>query len=240
MSRKQKYSYEDKVKACEDYTSGKRSAAEIARDLKMGKRGKIRVWSWSQQFTMHGPQVFLPTHHNQKYSKELKIQVVQDYLASKGSIEKTANQYGLRSTTQLRQWLKKYTGLEELKDYSPQPEVYMASRKKTTREERIEIVQYCIDHDKDYKGTAARYGCSYSQVFDWVRKYQDKGEEGLQDKRGQRKPENELNETERLQRQVKILESKLKEAEMENELLKKLQEVEGRRYSPEGNSHRSS
>ena len=95
-------------------------------------------------------------------------------------------------------------------------------------------------HDKDYKGTAARYGCSYSQVFDWVRKYQDKGEEGLQDKRGQRKPENELNETERLQRQVKILESKLKEAEMENELLKKLQEVEGRRYSPEGNSHRSS
>jgi transposase len=240
MSRKQKYSYEDKVKACEDYASGKSSAAEIARDLKMGKGGERTVQSWVKQLDLQGPQVFLPTHHNQKYSKELKIQVVQDYLAEKGSIDRIANQYGLRSTTQLQKWVKKYTGHEELKDYNPQPEVYMASRKKTTREERIEIVQYCIDHDKDYKGTAARYGCSYSQVFDWVRKYQDKGEEGLQDKRGQRKPENELNETERLQRQVKILESKLKEAEMENELLKKLQEVEGRRYSPEGNSHRSS
>ena len=240
MSRKPKYSFEEKIKACEDYASGKSSAAEIARDLKMGKGGERTVQSWVKQLDQQSPQVFLPTHHNQKYSKELKIQAVQDYLAGKGSIERIANQYGLRSTAQLRQWVKKYTGLEELKDYSPQPEVYMASRKKTTREERIEIVHYCLNHDKDYKGTASRYGCSYSQVFDWVRKYLDKGEEGLQDKRGQRKPENELNETERLQRQVKILESKLKEAEMENELLKKLQEVEGRRYSPEGNSHRSS
>jgi len=240
MSRNSRYSYEDRIKACEDYKSGKRSAAQIASDLKMGRRGCAVVRTWAQKFEACGPQALLPTNHNQTFTKELKRQAVQEYLDGKGSLERIANQHGLRSKTQLQEWIKKYTDHEELKDYRPQPEVYMASRKKTDREERIEIVRYCLDHDKDYKGTAAMYGCSYSQVFDWVRKYMDRGEEGLQDRRGRRKPESELNETERLQRQVKILEAKLKEAEMENELLKKLQEVEGRRYSPKGSSHRSS
>ena len=51
-------------------------------------------------------------------------------------------------------WISKYNSHEELKDYDPHPEVYMTKRKKTTCEERKEIVQYSIDHQKDYKGTA--------------------------------------------------------------------------------------
>ena len=33
----------------------------------------------------------------------------------------------------------------------------MAERKKTTKEERMEIVQYCINHGRNYKETAAKY-----------------------------------------------------------------------------------
>ena len=32
------------------------------------------------------------------------------------------------------------------------------ARRKTTLEERKEIVNYCINHNNNYKGTASRYG----------------------------------------------------------------------------------
>ena len=49
-------------------------------------------------------------------------------------------------------------------------------RKKTTKEERREIVGYCLEQGKDYKDTAAKYGVSYSQVYQWVRHYEECGE----------------------------------------------------------------
>ena len=53
---------------------------------------------------------------------------------------------------------------------------------------------------------------------------------GKTDKRGKRKEAEQLSEIEILQRKVKILERQLKEKEMENELLKKVKEIERRRY----------
>ena len=131
----------------------------------------------------------------------------------------------------MRRWIAKYNDLKELEDYIPRPEVYqkMAYRKKTTQEEREEIVKYCIDHNKDYKNTAAVYDVSYSQVYGWVQKYLKNGSEALADKRGKRKEESELTEVEKLQRQNKILEAKVRELEMESVLLKKVEEIERRR-----------
>ena len=73
----------------------------------------------------------------------------------------------------------------------------MAERKKTTKEERMEIVQYCIDHDRNYKETAVKYGCSYHQVYLWVSKYDRQGTDGLNDNRGHRKKEENLTDKEK-------------------------------------------
>lgn len=100
------------------------------------------------------------------------------------------------------------------------------ARRKTTKEERIEIVKYCIEHDSDYKNTAAKYDVSYSQVYAWVRNYKANGEAGLEDRRGRRKPDEELDELERLRRENVRLKKQLKEQEMLNELLKKVKELE--------------
>lgn len=89
-----------------------------------------------------------------------------------------------------------------------------------------------MEHNKNYKETAEKFDISYMQVYQWVKKYLASGEEGLIDRRGQHKTEEQLSETEKLQRKVKILERKLKEMEMENKLLKKVQEIERRRCSP--------
>ena len=75
------------------------------------------------------------------------------------------------------------------------------------------------------------YDVSYSQVYGWVQKYLKNGNDALTDKRGKRKEESELTEVEKLQRQNKILEARIRELEMEAVLLKKVQELERRRSS---------
>lgn len=102
-----------------------------------------------------------------------------------------------------------------------------SARRKTTREERKEITEYCIAHRKDYKGTAALYDVSYSQVYTWVKKYLAKGEEGLVDKRGHHKTDDEVDELERLRRENLRLKRQLEEQNMVVELLKKVKEFEG-------------
>jgi transposase len=44
----------------------------------------------------------------QTYSEEFKIQVVQSYLNNEGSQSAIAKKYGLKSKTQLMDWVRKY------------------------------------------------------------------------------------------------------------------------------------
>ncbi|MDO5139479.1 MAG: helix-turn-helix domain-containing protein [Oscillospiraceae bacterium] len=228
MGRKSKYTFEQKLKAVEEYISGKKSAAEIATELSMGKRGRIRVREWANRYRENGQDILLARQTNTAYSKEFKTQVVEEYLRGSDSLNSLVAKYGIRSTTQICDWISKYNSYEELRDYDPHPEVYMAKRRKTTLEERKEIVEYCLEHNKDYKGTALKYDCSYSQVYQWVRNYEADGADGLKDNRGKRRQEKELSETEKLQRRIKQLERELLQKERENELLKKVDEFERR------------
>ena len=59
--------------------------------------------------------------------------------------------------------------------------IWQTHEEKTTIEERKEIVDYCINHNRDYKGTASIYNVSYSQVYSWVKKYECTGDDGLTD-----------------------------------------------------------
>ncbi|MGY1423448.1 transposase [Bacillus cereus] len=45
---------------------------------------------------------------NNVYSDELKLQVVQSYLNGEGGYLKIASQYGLKSKTQVENWVKWY------------------------------------------------------------------------------------------------------------------------------------
>ena len=135
----------------------------------------------------------------------------------------------ISSRSVLQRWIKKYNANMELKDYDPKREVYMAdAKRKTTLEERKEIVEYCISHGRDYKNTAALYDVSYSQVYTWVKKYGADGEAGLTDRRGHHKTDEEVDELELLRRENLRLKRQLEERDMLVELLKKVKEFEGR------------
>lgn len=105
----------------------------------------------------------------------------------------------------------------------------MAKGRKTTFNERVEIVQYCIAHEHNYAETAEKYQVSYQQARNYTIKYESDGINALQDNRGRRKPEDEMTELEKLRAENKILRAQKERAEMEASFLKKLAEIERRR-----------
>ena len=163
------------------------------------------------------------------YSAELKYQAVSDYLSGKGSLREICRKYKIRSTRQLRNWIKMYNSHRELRPSRGRgSDIYMTKGRNTTYEERVEIVSYCIEHGNDYTAAIEKYGVSYQQIYSWVRKYNEKGAEGLVDKRGKRKPESEMTELEKLRAENRVLEARNKRLELECAVLKKLEEIEGR------------
>ena len=56
-------------------------------------------------------------------------------------------------------------------------------------------MKYCLEHNRDYKGTANKYDVSYYQVYSWLKKYEISGEDGLLDKRGHHKKFQRKNNT---------------------------------------------
>ena len=103
----------------------------------------------------------------------------------------------------------------------------MAKGRKTTQEERAEIVAFCIEHNKNYGLTVETYKVSYQQIYNWVRKYEEGGVDKLKDNRGRSKPAEEMTELEKLKAEMKILEAKNRKLEIENVFIKKLQELKG-------------
>ena len=169
-----------------------------------------------------------------KYSAELKLQAVQDYLAGKGSLRKICKKYGIPDHKMLRQWISCYNGHKDYRRHTgAKGEIYMTKGRKTTQEERAQIVAFCIEHGKDYGLTVETYKVSYQQIYSWVRKYEAGGVAGLVDRRGKSKPEDELTEAERLRQENRMLQAMLKDKEMEIALLKKLRELRGGGWSAE-------
>ena len=168
------------------------------------------------------------SHKNKKYSKELRITAVEAYQRGEGSQKEICKKYGIIHTRQLYDWIMWYNGHKEMKrNNTAKGEIYMTKGRKTTQEERAEIVAFCIEHGKDYGLTVETYQVSYQQIYAWVRKYEEKGVKGLTDRRGKAKPEDELTEEDRLRQENKILQAKIKDQEMEIALLKKLRELRG-------------
>ena len=128
-----------------------------------------------------------------------------------------------------KEWINKYNSHRELKDTSKGRTSSMTKGRKTTWEERIQIVLYCLRNGKDYQKTAEIYEVSYQQVYQWVKKYEDGGDEALKDKRGRKKEEAELTPEEKIKLEIKKLERENERLRAENLFLKKLEEIERRR-----------
>lgn len=226
MSFKHKFSYEEKVKIVSEYIDGTYGFLEICRRYNINQ-GSLKNWKrLYETFGWSGLNTGAKTSY---YSKEIKESAVADYLSHTLTVPEILKKYQIRSETQLKRWIKKYNGHEELKSSKTGGKRIMTKGRKTTFDERVEIVQYCIAHDHNYAETSEKYQVSYQQARNYTVKYESGGVESLKDNRGKRKNPDEMSELERLRAEVKILRAEKERAEMEASFLKKLEEIERRR-----------
>lgn len=230
MSRKVKYSKKLKLSVVQKYLNGEGSSPSLAKEI--GTTNTI-ILRWVNKYKSFGENAFNVSYSNAAYTKEFKKQVVLDYLNGEGSYTDLMVKYNIPANSTIEKWVKDYNSYIELKDYIPGgKEIYMAKSRKVSKDERIEIAKYCIEHNLDYVRTAKFYETTYANVFNWVKKYRENGEEGLNDNRGRKKlVEEDNSEVATLKRQLKQMERERNRALLEVELLKKLDEIERRRFT---------
>ena len=215
MSERKKQKPEEKVKIVKRYLAGEVSMSEAVTEA--GVNWKT-LQKWVMQYEAEGAAAFLPGRREHIYSPELKLQA------------EFSKKYGLRDRRQLRNWLKVYHAHGDFNSVKfSGGGSYMKQGRDTTQEERIQIVKDCLASGKKYGEMALKYKVSYQQVRTWTLRFEEMGEAGLEDRRGKRKKDQvPRTELEKAQIEIEQLKHKLYLAEMERDLLKKLDEIERR------------
>ena len=222
MPHKGRFPVEEKVKIVEGYIGG-----EIPRHTILNQHGVNwgTLREWVRLYKTRGIEGLTPAKKNRTYSADVKRLAVLEYLEC-GSQHTVCKKYDISRRSMLQNWIKQYNGHGDFKQPSSGGAIYMTKGRRTTLEERIEIVSHCIAHNKDYGKTIERYNVSYQQIRGWIRKYEQDGPEALVDRRGKRKEVTAMTEIEKLQAQLKLKEAENLRLQMENELLKKLEALE--------------
>ena len=225
MSKRRRIEIEEKIRIAKACINGELGVFEAGRILGIDYHS---VEDWIRLYETEGIDAFLPQKGNRKYDPAVKAAAVKDYLSGRDSIRGICKIYKIRSTHQLRSWIKAYNGHKDFKKQTGGSR--MTKGRETTQAERITVAKACIANGKNYGEVAIQYNVSYQQARSWTLKYIEGGENALEDRRGQRKKDQRpRTELEQAQIEIEQLKHKLKMLEMENQLLKKLEEIERRR-----------
>ena len=222
---RRKITPETHLRAVEAYLAEEGSYSSIAKKYGIGITTlKEDVSTYKAQ----GILAFAEQKQNNVYAEEIRFAAVREYIKGKGSIQDIRAKYGLRSSVQLRNWIKVYNSGKGFRQ-----KMSGGSRMKETRpttvEERIQIAKDCIANGGNYGETALKFNVSYQQVYQWVKKYKEMGDAGLEDRRGKRlKDQTPRTREEELEIEVAKLKHELYLTQMERDLLKKLDEIERR------------
>mgnify|MGYP004523857555 FL=1 len=222
---REKVTPEERIGAAKACAEGRMSSREVARRLGVDE---AQVREWVFRYKSHGAEAFQKQERNTIYSGELKVQAVREYIAGNLSQREIAAKYGLRSTSQIRDWIKVYNSGRNF-EHRMSGGSRMKQGRETTQEERIAIVRDCLENGSNFGAAAIKYNVSYQQVYTWVKKFKELGEAGLEDRRGKRIVDQEpRTELEKAQIEIAQLKHELYMTKMERDLLKKLKELERR------------
>lgn len=219
-------SYEEKLRIVYEHVHENVSLRELTQKYNVGSTS---IRKWIAKYKYGGDAAFLPTHTKKHYSDAFKQEVIHAYLNGEGSLFELSIRFKIPSFETVRKWIMQYNDCKSTQTSETGGIAIVKKGRKTTYEERIEIVSFCIENNTDYQLTAERYQVSYQQIYSWVRKYEAQGVEGLKDQRGRIKPESEMTELEKLRAENRLLKAQNKRQEMEMNFLKKLNEIERRR-----------
>ena len=223
MPNRTKVSVEKKIEIVNRYERGELSLTEAARMCNVDQGS---VYSWTVRYRSEGSVGFEPRTQNRVYAPALKLQAVETYLEGKGSLQAICERFCISNTRVLRDWIKVYNSGRDF-THKMSGGSRMKATRETTQEERVQIAKECIETDNNYGLIAKEHGVSYQQARTWTLKYKELGDAGLEDRRGQAKRDQQpRTELEQAQIEIEKLKRQLYLSEMENNVLKKLQEIE--------------
>lgn len=225
MGRKSIISDYQKIDAVMSYLQGTASMSALCDKLQVTNSSFKR---WVMRYKTSGELGLIHSSKNTYYPTDVKVNIVKEYLDGLGSLRDLCIKYNISSDSVLLKWINKYNGHEPMKSQNFVGVKFMTNGRKTTYEERVEIVSFCIANNENYQLASEKYQVSYQQVYTWTKKYKGIGLEALADRRGKRRSSDNMTETEKLAAQMKLLEAENERLKMENGFLKKLKEVERR------------
>ena len=222
---KAKYSVEEKLAWVTRILSNEITPSQAA---KMSGINDMAIIDWLRLYEVEGIQGLVSQSHNRSYPVDLKRMAVEEYLAGGISLRQICKKYKVRDIHLLREWIKRYNSGKSF-GRKMSGGSRMKKARKTSQEERIQIVKACMERGFDYGATALEYKVSYQQVYTWVQKYKELGEAGLEDRRGKRTAsQTPRTEIEELRIKIAQLEHEKYMLQMERDVLKKLDEIERR------------
>lgn len=157
-----------------------------------------------------------------KYSDELKLEVVTEYLKGAQGYKRLAKQSGIPDATTVKRWVKAYRTLGRA-----------GITRKTVKtvypvQFKLDTIQFMLDTGASYPETAVQFKLNNpALIFHWMKAFQEHGVEGLQPKpkgrpsmsgksnKQQKKAPKQLSREEALERENELL-------RLENTYLKKL------------------
>ena len=232
MTRKAKFSAEKKLSILNELSHS--SMKEVTSRYSISR---FTISSWQLIYKHQGIEGLRSGHHNRSYSRDFKLDLVRRYQESTDSLQVFAIKNGLKSKTQLSNWIIQYNE-SKLKAYTPRKRDSIMPGRKTTFEERLSIIEELIKHDIDYNWAVDKYHVSYQQVYGWYQKYRKSGNDpqSLRDRRGKAKPKEVWTEVDQLKAENRLLKAQLLRKEMEDAYAKKVIEIRNREVNDSSNN----
>lgn len=163
-----------------------------------------------------------------KYSFQLKLAVVQEYIDGQGGYRFLARKYNIGTRGQVCDWVKIYQeyGEEGLRR-SPKSREYSVQLK-------LNAIKLYQTSEMSYREVASRFKLTNpSLIANWIRQYQTEGLEGLSKLKGRTKKMtnkkgsklSKSNETSVESERIKEFEKQLRSLQIENAFLKELRKL---------------
>ena len=137
--------------------SGSKGKTQICNELQVYEN-TFKIWLI--KFETQGTKDLLQISKNTHYPETLKLQAIADYNSGKISQEQICKEYSISSATIFRMWIKKYNSHERFKSHNAGGDRIMTKGRKTTYEERTEIVAFCITNNEIYQLSADKFQVS--------------------------------------------------------------------------------
>ncbi|SCY59224.1 transposase [Lysinibacillus sp. SG55] len=94
---------------------------------------------------------------NNTYSNELKLEIVQTYLAGEESMQTIANKYKIRNVSQVKAWVKKFREVESIEAFNRLPSTGSGAKgvKNPLKGKRVHFKD--VEEERDYYKAQVEY-----------------------------------------------------------------------------------